>query len=88
MVNSSVLCPVVFDRVHRPGDTWRMEACFRRLPKNKQGPNSSHETKRCRTPPPAPKGWGHSSVGRASALQAECRRFESDCLHQTIDPGV
>ena len=26
---------------------------------------------------------GHSSVGRASALQAECRRFESDCLHHT-----
>ena len=25
--------------------------------------------------------WGHSSVGRAPALQAGCRRFESDCLH-------
>ena len=26
--------------------------------------------------------WGHSSVGRASALQAEGRRFEPDWLHQ------
>ncbi len=25
--------------------------------------------------------WGHSSVGRASALQAEGHRFESVCLH-------
>src|SRR5688500_4533393 len=25
--------------------------------------------------------WGHSSVGRASALQAEGRRFDSGCLH-------
>ena len=40
-----------------------------------------HRPKRCRTPPPAPHR-GHSSVGRASALQAECRRSESDCLHQ------
>ena len=26
--------------------------------------------------------WGYNSVGRVSALQAECRRFESDYLHQ------
>ena len=26
--------------------------------------------------------WGHSSVGRAPALQAGCRRFESVWLHQ------
>ena len=27
--------------------------------------------------------WGYNSVGRVSALQAECRRFESDYLHQS-----
>ena len=35
--------------------------------------------------PPDPQElrlWGHSSAGRAPALQAGCRRFESDCLHQ------
>ena len=26
--------------------------------------------------------WGHSSAGRAPALQAGSRRFKSDCLHQ------
>src|SRR5436305_1351592 len=26
--------------------------------------------------------WGHSSVGRASALQAEGHRFESGCLQK------
>lgn len=26
--------------------------------------------------------WGLSSVGRASVLQAECHRFDSDSLHQ------
>ena len=26
--------------------------------------------------------WGHSSVGRAPALQAGGRQFESDWLHQ------
>ncbi len=25
--------------------------------------------------------WGHSSVGRASGLQSECRRFDPCCLH-------
>ena len=55
-------------------------ACSRRLPKRKTG-ILQHRPKRCRTPPPAPHR-GHSSVGRASALQAECRRSESDCLHQ------
>ena len=25
--------------------------------------------------------WGHSSVGRAPALQAGCQEFESPCLH-------
>ena len=25
--------------------------------------------------------WKHSSVGRASALQAECHRFEPYCFH-------
>ena len=49
-------------------------------PKTKTG-ILQHRPKRCRTPPPAPHR-GHSSVGRASALQAECRRSESDCLHQ------
>ena len=29
---------------------------------------------------------GISSVGRASALQAECHRFESDMLHQFMGP--
>ena len=29
------------------------------------------------------KFWGCSSVGRASALQAEGRQFESDQLHHT-----
>lgn len=28
--------------------------------------------------------WGYSSVGRASALQAECRRFESVYLHHSV----
>ena len=28
------------------------------------------------------KFWGHSSVGRAPALQAGGRQFESDWLHQ------
>lgn len=28
--------------------------------------------------------WGHSSAGRASALQAECHRFDSDCLHHLM----
>ena len=55
-------------------------ACPPRLPKRKTG-ILQHRSKRCRTPPPAPHR-GHSSVGRASALQAECRRSESDCLHQ------
>lgn len=27
--------------------------------------------------------WGHSSIGGASALQAEGCRFDPDCLHQT-----
>ena len=32
--------------------------------------------------------WGHSSAGRASALQAEGQGFESPCLHQNIkDPS-
>ena len=30
------------------------------------------------------KFWGHSSVGRAPALQAGGRQFESDWLHQNI----
>lgn len=28
-----------------------------------------------------PYFWGISSVGRASALQAECRQFDSDIFH-------
>ena len=35
--------------------------------------------------PPRPTSlnpkWGHSSIGRASALQAGGRRFDSDWLH-------
>ena len=31
--------------------------------------------------------WGCSSVGRAPALQAGCRRFDSDQLHQVM-PGT
>ena len=31
------------------------------------------------------KFWGCSSVGRASALQAEGRQFESDQLHQNLE---
>ena len=27
--------------------------------------------------------WGYNSVGRVAALQAACRRFESDYLHHT-----
>lgn len=30
------------------------------------------------------KFWGHSSVGRAPALQAGGRQFESDWLHQSL----
>ena len=30
--------------------------------------------------------WGYSSVGRASALQAECRRFDSVYLHHLSAP--
>ena len=30
---------------------------------------------------------GYSSVGRASALQAECLRFESACLHSSEEFG-
>ena len=30
------------------------------------------------------KFWGHSSVGRAPALQAGGRQFESDWLHQNF----
>ena len=33
----------------------------------------------------AVKFWGCSSVGRASALQAEGRQFESDQLHQNLE---
>ena len=33
------------------------------------------------------KFWGCSSVGRASALQAEGRQFESDQLHQNKGKG-
>ena len=28
--------------------------------------------------------WGNSSVGRASALRAECRRFKSGLLHKGV----
>ena len=31
---------------------------------------------------PMQEFWGHSSVGRAPALQAGGRQFESDWLHQ------
>ncbi len=31
------------------------------------------------------KFWGHSSVGRAPALQAGGRQFESDWLHQKFE---
>ena len=31
------------------------------------------------------KFWGHSSVGRAPALQAGGRQFESDWLHQDFE---
>ena len=30
--------------------------------------------------------WGHSSAGRALALQARCRRFDPDWLHNS--PGL
>ena len=33
------------------------------------------------------KFWGHSSVGRAPALQAGGRQFESDWLHQDNEKG-
>ncbi len=33
-------------------------------------------------PPLVSKPRGYSSVGRASALQAECHRFDSGYLHQ------
>ncbi len=31
---------------------------------------------------------GYSSVGRASALQAECGRFESCLVHQFYNAGI
>ena len=34
------------------------------------------------------KFWGHSSVGRAPALQAGGRQFESDWLHQDNGGGT
>ena len=34
------------------------------------------------------KFWGHSSVGRAPALQAGGRQFESDWLHQNKRRGM
>ena len=36
-------------------------------------------------PDPPDKPRGHSSAGRASALQAEGRRFDPDWLHQEFD---
>lgn len=35
-----------------------------------------------------PYSRGHSSAGRALALQARCRRFEPDWLHQIHSPAV
>ncbi len=32
---------------------------------------------------PPSRIWGYNSVGRVAALQAVCRRFESDYLHQS-----
>src|SRR5436189_2878302 len=32
--------------------------------------------------------WGHSSVGRAPALQAGSQGFESPCLQSTLTAGV
>ena len=43
------------------------------------------ESLRARMCPPAPEAspeWGHSSAGRAVALQASGRRFDPDWLHQ------
>ena len=34
-----------------------------------------------------PKSWGHSSVGRAPALQAGCQGFESPYLHSCFMRG-
>ena len=31
--------------------------------------------------------WGYNSVGRVSALQAECRQFNSDYLHHFLALG-
>ena len=38
--------------------------------------------------PPKIPAWGYNSVGRVSALQAECRRFESDYLHQHLSQAI
>jgi hypothetical protein len=35
--------------------------------------------------PPKEKTWGHSSVGRAPALQAGGHRFDPVCLHHTLE---
>ena len=40
------------------------------------------------TPFARSKLWGHSSVGRASALQAEGHRFESVCLHHKFSHSL
>ena len=32
--------------------------------------------------------WGHSSVGRAVALQASGRRFDPVCLHHPNSPAI
>ena len=82
MVNSSVLRPAGNGRV--PDPATHGAASLLATPPKIRTEFLQDKFRDCRGAPPAPPGGrGHSSVGRASALQAECRRFESDCLHQT-----
>jgi hypothetical protein len=39
-------------------------------------------------PPDVSRDWGHSSAGRAPALQAGGRRFDPDWLHQSFKPAA
>jgi hypothetical protein len=39
-------------------------------------------------PPDVSRDWGHSSAGRAPALQAGGRRFDPDWLHQSLKPAA
>lgn len=50
------------------------------------GREAAREIEMMSSPADVP-AWGRSSVGRASALHAEGRRFDSGRLHQPTDAG-